>query len=85
MLELVAVESDGAEMVDFGADTMAQRIEWEEWIMDQNEVRVQEGYDATDYRIVDADTRNCPSHRHSATEHASQCLAAGWAWENLGQ
>jgi hypothetical protein len=83
MIELVAVEIGEVEMIDFGTEN--NRAAWTLWIIEQNEELVAEGSDAVDYRIVDADTRNCPSRMHDSSHHATICTAGGWSWENLGQ
>jgi hypothetical protein len=83
MLELVAVETGEVEMVNFFPES--EELAQLEWIVEQNDERVAEGADAVDYRIVKADTRNCPDRTHGATEHATVCLADEWIWENLGQ
>lgn len=79
--ELVRVETGEVELIDFSSDYVALV----EAIIDMNEDMVLQGLDALDYRIVAADTRNCPSHDHDASHHATQCLLSEWSWENLGQ
>lgn len=79
--ELIRVETGEVELIDFSSDYVALNLA----IMDMNEDMVLQGLDALDYRIVEADTRNCPDHDHSSSEHATQCLAEQWGWENLGQ
>lgn len=79
--ELVVVETGEVEMLDFSSDYVALT----ESIIEMNEDMVLQGLDALDYRVVDADTRHCPDREHSSSEHATQCLAGEWRWEQLGQ
>lgn len=79
--ELVVVETGEVEMIDFSSDYVALT----ESIFNMNEDMVLQGLDALDYRIVTADTRNCPDREHTSSEHATQCLAGEWLWESLGQ
>lgn len=79
--ELVRVSTGEVELIDFSSDYVALV----EAIVDMNEDMILQGLDALDYRVVDADTSHCPDREHSSSEHATQCLAEEWQWENLGQ